>query len=185
MLFNTFILHEIERAANARIFERINGSGSKVYGFSLDFGLVLGPTFSISSGWTFQRSRLDEPEPKFESNEFFRTPNTYGYAAVSYKTFFFNIELSMEYTGRMKAPHYKGFIEGDRLETTLPFCVMNLKLYKRIQFAENSTISFFVGAFNLMNAYQSDLDRGANRDSGYVYGPAKPRSVFAGFEFKL
>jgi outer membrane receptor for ferrienterochelin and colicins len=91
----------------------------------------------------------------------------------------------MEYTGRMKAPHYKGFIEGDRLETTLPFCVMNLKLYKRIQFAENSTISFFVGAFNLMNAYQSDLDRGANRDSGYVYGPAKPRSVFAGFEFKL
>jgi outer membrane receptor for ferrienterochelin and colicins len=36
-----------------------------------------------------------------------------------------------------------------------------------------------VGAIarNLTNAYQADLDRGADRDSGYVYGPRFPRSV--------
>jgi outer membrane receptor for ferrienterochelin and colicins len=76
-LSDTFILHEIERTESARILERINGPGSKVYGISLDFGLVLGPTFSLASGWTFQRSRHKAPEPDFGSIEFFRTPKTY------------------------------------------------------------------------------------------------------------
>ena len=184
-LFNTFILHEIDRTVNARILERINGSGSKVYGLSLDFGLVLGPAFSLSSGWTFQQSRLDEPEPEFNSREFFRTPNTYGYAAVSHNNKLFSIELSLEHTGKMKAPHYAGYIEEDRLETTHSFWVMNAKLHKRIHFAQNSAVNVFFGIFNLLDSYQKDLDVGADRDSGYVYGPAKPRSIYAGIEFSF
>jgi outer membrane receptor for ferrienterochelin and colicins len=117
--------------------------------------------------------------------EFFRTPDIYGFASMSFKTPLFNVELSAEYTGRMKAPHYEGFIAEDRLETTTPFCVVNLKFHKRFNFAENSSVSVFIGGFNLMNAYQSDLDMGADRDSGYVYGPAKPRSFYAGFEIRL
>ncbi|GAF72462.1 unnamed protein product, partial [marine sediment metagenome] len=57
-LTDTFVLHEVSRIENARILERINGFGSKVYGFSIDFGLVLGPKFSLASGWTIQRTRL-------------------------------------------------------------------------------------------------------------------------------
>lgn len=36
------------------------------------------------------------------------------------------------------------------------------------------------GVQNIFQAYQKDFDRGANRDSNYIYGPATPRSYFAG-----
>jgi outer membrane receptor for ferrienterochelin and colicins len=185
-LTNTFVLHEIERIENARIFERINGSGSKVCGLSIDFGLVLGPAYSLSSGWTFQRSRLDEPEPDFNSREFFRTPNTYGYINMSFKSRkFVNLEISGEHTGSMVVPHYSGYIDEDRLETTPPFWVVNLKLHRPINITEISSVSISLGVYNLLNSYQEDLDMGANRDSGYVYGPAKPRSFYLGFEFSF
>jgi outer membrane receptor for ferrienterochelin and colicins len=184
-LYNTFILHELDRTANARVLERINGAGSKAYGFSLECGLVLGRALSLSSSWTFQQSRLDEPEPEFGSREFFRTPKTYGYAALSHSNRIFEFEFSLEYTGKMLAPHYAGYITEDRLETTTPFWVMNTKLHKQIHLTENSTVNVFSGIFNLLNSYQEDLDRGINRDSGYVYGPSKPRSLYAGFEFSF
>jgi outer membrane receptor for ferrienterochelin and colicins len=184
-LFDTFILHEIDRTTNARILERINATGSEVYGLSLEVGLVLGPILSLSSSWTFQQSRLDEPEPEFNSSEFFRTPNTYGYASMSHNNKLFKLELSLEYTGKMKAPHYAGYIEEDKLETTHPFLVMNTKLHRTIVFSSNTEVNVFVGVFNFLNSYQKDLDLTVDRDSGYVYGPAKPRSVYAGFEFSF
>jgi outer membrane receptor for ferrienterochelin and colicins len=185
-LTDTFILHEVDRTENARIFERINGSGSKVYGLSLDIGLVLGPSFSLSSGWTFQRSRLDEPEPDFNSKEFFRTPNAYGYINMSYKNKkWFNVDLSGEYTGSMKAPHYAGYIAEDRLERTPSFWVLNLKLHRPINITESVRVSLFLGVYNLLNSYQKDLDKGVDRDSGYVYGPARPGSFYLGLEFSF
>ena len=183
-LVDTFILHEVSRIENARILERINSSGSKVYGFSFDFGFVLGQKFSLASGWTIQRSELDEPEPDFNSWEFFRTPNYYGYSSLSYKNrTLVNVDFSLEYTGPMKAPHYEGYINEDRLETTKPFWVVNAKLHRSINFTEESTVNIFIGAHNLFDSYQKDLDKGADRDSGYVYGPAKPRSFYVGLEF--
>jgi len=170
-LTNTFVLHEVSRIENARILERINGSGSKVYGFSIDFGLVLGPKFS---------------EPEFNSKEFFRTPDYYGYASISYENKkIVNAELSMEYTGEMKVPHYAGYIENDRLERTDPFWIVNAKLYKHINITEDYRVSIFIGTHNLLDSYQKDLDKSVDRDSGYVYGPAKPRSFYAGFEFSF
>ena len=185
-LADTFVLHEVGRIEKARILERINASGSKVYGFSIDFGLVLGPRFSLASGWTIQASEREEPEPDFDSKEFFRTPNYYGYSSLSYENNkLVNVDLSFEYTGSMKAPHYAGYIEKDRLETTSHFWVLNAKLHKAINITENNTVSIFIGASNFLNSYQKDLDKGADRDSGYVYGPAKPRSFYAGFKFSF
>ncbi len=183
-LSDTFILHEVKRIERARILERINGSGSKVYGLSLDFGLVLGPKLSLASGWTIQRSQLDQPEPDFDSKEFFRTPNFYGYFSMSYENNkFVNADISGEYTGPMKAPHYAGYIDEDRLETTHSFWVVNLRLSKLIPITEAYKVSLFIGAYNILDSYQEDLDKGVDRDSGYVYGPAKPRSFYGGFEF--
>lgn len=185
-LSDTFILHEIERIERARIFERINGSGSKVYGLSLDVGLVLGHPFSLSSGWTFQRSRLDEPEPDFNSKEFFRTPDSYGYISMSFKTKkLINLDISGEYTGPMLAPHYAGYIDKDRLEETPSFWVLNLRLYRKINITGNYGVTAFLGGHNIFDSYQKDLDKGVDRDSGYVYGPAKPRSFYLGFEFSF
>jgi outer membrane receptor for ferrienterochelin and colicins len=185
-LMNTFILHEIRRIEKARILERINGSGSKVYGISVDFGLVLGPKLSLASGWTIQRSRLDEPEPDFNSREFFRTPNLYGFLNMSYKNNkLVNIDLSGEYTSSMKAPHYAGYIKEDGLEDTSSFWVVNIRLHKPVNITGSYEVLMFLGAYNVLNSYQEDLDKGMDRDSGYVYGPAKPFSLYAGFEFSF
>jgi len=185
-LSDTFILHEIRRIEKARILERINGAGSKVYGLSVDIGLVLRAKFSLAVGWTIQRSQLDEAEPEFNSKEFFRTPNSYGFFNLSYENEkWLNIDLSGEYTGPMKAPHYTGYIDEDRLETTPSFWMVNLRLRKPINITETYKVSLFIGAYNMLSSYQKDLDKGMDRDSGYVYGPAKPRSFYAGFEFSF
>jgi outer membrane receptor for ferrienterochelin and colicins len=185
-LSNTFVLHEIGRIENARILERINSSGSRVYGLSFEFGLVIGPRFSLASGWSFQQSELEEPEPDFNSTEFFRTPEFYGFTNISYNNDrLISAELSLEYTGSMNVPHYTGYIENDRLEVTQPFWVLNLKLRRPINISKDCLISAFIGVHNMLNSYQKDLDKGVDRDSGYVYGPAKPRSFLAGLEFSF
>lgn len=48
------------------------------------------------------------------------------------------------------------------------------RLYKSMNLQVNAGIQ------NIFNAYQNDFDKGADRDSGYIYGPSLPRSFFAG-----
>jgi len=39
-----------------------------------------------------------------------------------------------------------------------------------------------LGVKNVTNAYQEDLDKGPDRDSAYVYGPIRPRTIYFGLE---
>ena len=41
------------------------------------------------------------------------------------------------------------------------------------------------GMQNITNTYQRDLDYGVFRDSGYIYGPKQPRSVYLGVNVRL
>jgi outer membrane receptor for ferrienterochelin and colicins len=36
------------------------------------------------------------------------------------------------------------------------------------------------GVQNIFNSFQKDFDSGADRDSGYMYGPTLPRTFFFG-----
>ncbi len=186
LLLDTFLLREKEfdPRENALVFERINGSNSKVYGVSAEFGYQLGTFMNFMTGWTIQRSHLDKPEPDFGSTNLFRSPNTYGYITLNYKNQkLLDIDLSLEYTGRMKVPHYAGYIPEERLETSDPFWVLNAKMTKSVSLGDKNSIDLFVGVFNLFNSFQKDLDKGIYRDAGYVYGPSKPRAIYAGLEF--
>jgi len=186
LLTDTFVLREKEfdPRENAMVFERFNGSNSKVYGLSAEFGYQLNTALSFQSGWTFQRSRLDEPEPDFGSANLFRTPNAYGYVTLNYEnTRIVDLDLSLEYTGPMKVPHYAGYIPEDRLETSKPFWVINAKATRQLPLRGRGVTNVILGVFNVLNSYQLDLDVGVYRDSGYVYGPSKPRSFYIGFEF--
>lgn len=187
-LYDAFVLDEIELdpRENALVFERINGSGAKVYGISLDIGLRMGRFIRLDSGWTLQRSRLNDPEPDFGSKEFFRTPDSYGFLQLGYENpDIIDIDLSLDYTGRMNIPHFAGYIAEDRLDIGKRFCVINTKISRKLKPAENYSIHLFVGIFNLLDSFQADLDKGVARDAGYVYGPSKPRSLYAGFEFSF
>ena len=48
----------------------------------------------------------------------------------------------------------------------------------------DSGIELFGGVKNLTKPYQSDFDTGKNWDSGYIYGPAAPRTYFLGLRLR-
>ncbi len=188
LLTDTFILtqKEFDPRENALVLKRINGSNSKVYGVSAEIGYQFGAFLNVMAGGTWQHSRLEEPEPDFGSKDLFRTPRTHAYLTINYtNSRLVDIDLSLEYTGRMKIPHYAGYIPEDRLETTKPFCAVNGKVTRNVSLSDKTKIDVFAGVFNLFNAYQDDLDAGMNRDAGYVYGPSKPRSIYTGLEFSF
>ena len=188
LLTDAFIL-DVDRfdpRENSLVFKRINGSNARVFGVSADLGFRLNNFLSFSAGLTFQRSRLDEPEPDFGANEFFRIPDSFGYAQVSYENLkIVDIDLSLEYTGKMQIPHFAGYIQEDRLEIGQSFWVVNAKLKRPFNFGQSKIFSIFLGVYNLFDSYQTDLDKGIERDSGYVYGPTRPRSFYTGFEFSF
>ena len=126
----------------------------------------------------------DETVPM--EKKMFRTPNTYGYFTLSYNPFVpMTIALSGTYTGSMMVEHKAGFIDKDIAVNTPDFFELNLiagydfNLYKGIPMQVNA------GEHYIFNAYQSDFDRGAKRDSGYIYGPGMPRSYFAGVKLSF
>lgn len=188
LLTNTFILEQqqFDPRENALVFERLNGSSSRVYGVSAEIGGQFGAFLNVMMGGTWQRSRLDEPEPDFGSRDLFRTPDTYGHITLNYMNpDFVNMDLSLEYTGAMKVPHFAGYISEDRLETSDPFYVVNAKITRTVSLNDKTGFDVFAGVFNLFNSYQDDLDVGIYRDAGYVYGPSKPRSIYTGLEFSF
>ena len=188
LLKDAFVLDEkkFDPRENALVFERINGSDAKVYGVSADLGYRFGYHFNLGAGLTFQKSRRNEPEPDFGSRDFFRTPNSYGYARLSYENSkIVHIDLSLEYTGKMKVPHFAGYINEDRLETGQTFWVFDAKIMRPFRFDQKNEVSVFLGIYNLFNSYQKDLDKGIYRDAGYIYGPMRPRSLYTGFEFSF
>ena len=188
LLSGTFILTEnvFDPREHSLVFKRINGSKSRVYGISAELGFLFNNSFYFKTGWTFQRSLLDEAEPDFGAVDVFRSPNAYGYAMIHYDSRrWLEVDLSLEYTGSMRVPHHAGYISENRLETSTPFWILNTKFRKSLPHHGHNEFSIFAGIFNLLDDYQRDLDVGILRDAGYVYGPSKPRAFYAGFEFRF
>ena len=59
---------------------------------------------------------------------------------------------------------------------------MNLKLSYDVKVFGQVKLQINAGVLNIFNSYQKDFDQGADRDSGYIYGPSLPRSIFAGLK---
>ena len=89
--------------------------------------------------------------------------------------------------GKMYVQHYAGGIlpdgstlQEDRIERTKPFFDLGAKLSYDFKIWNSIGMQVNAGVRNILNSYQRDFDRGADRDSGYIYGPSLPRSVFVG-----
>jgi outer membrane receptor for ferrienterochelin and colicins len=185
-LDNVFTLEETDTEIdNARVFERFNSDGATIYGIEVEAGFKRVDRFEIFTGWTFQKSELEEPEPDFNSKKFFRSPDLYGSVRVDWTIpKFVNVRMEMNYTGSMKVPHYAGYIAEDVLEESDPFTVFNLSISKRISL-NGKNITLIASIFNIFDEYQDDLDRGIFRDAGYVYGPRMPRSFRLGLKYNF
>lgn len=160
---------------------KVNHGSAQVYGVEMNAGWGIGDDFILQGGVVFQRARYAEPEPDFGSRDFFRSPQRYGNLTITWTTARLGtVFAGVRYTGAMKAPHFAGFIEEDRLETTPSFVSMDTSIAYPIRVSGTRRLTLTVAAKNLTNAFQRDIDQGRFRDAAYVYGPRFPRSISVG-----
>ena len=186
-LSDVFVLENIGERDGILIKERRNGSGAKVLGLSMEGKMAYLSLFQLQAGVTLQQSRYDEPEKWSETapaeKKIFRTPNTYGYFTATYTPIKpLSLSLSGTYTGSMLVQHMAGYIDKDVAVNTRDFFDMGVKVAYDFKLYKSVDLQLSAGVQNVFNAYQNDFDQGVERDSGYIYGPAAPRSYFAGIK---
>ena len=191
MLDDVFALAKTgENEAGYIIQTRYNASGAKVRGVTAELKLGIPDVFEFQAGYTFQRSHYNEPEEWSDNVEaqrrMFRTPDHYAYfTATGNITSQFKASVFGNYTGEMLVQHNAGYIEADRTELTPSFWDMGLKLSYNFRLSPIIGMEIHGGIKNIFDAYQSDIDHGAFRDSVYIYGPMNPRTFFLGVKFTL
>ena len=186
-LSDVFVIESISPA----IQERRNGDGARVYGVNIDAKVAHGKEATFQLGFTAQRSRYKSNEVWTEledgtpltTKRMARTPDYYGYFTFTSEPFKnFGFSLSGVYTGSMQVPHFAGYIEQDRMETTPEFFDCNFKLNYTFLLKEHVKLQLNAGVQNIFDQFQRDLDKGTYRDAGYFYGPTAPRSIFIGIK---
>ena len=82
------------------------------------------------------------------------------------------------YTGRMYVPHLMSEVNGtaDVLVKSPDFFELGVKLSYDFRLTAAMTLQLNLGIQNLFDSYQNDFDKGATRESGYIYGPGTPRT---------
>ena len=186
-LSDVFALTDGEVVDGVLIRTRHNAPGARVMGLTLEGKMAYLSLFQLQAGVTLQQSRYDEPEKWSETapaeKKIFRTPNTYGYFTATYTPIKpLSLSLSGTYTGSMLVQHMAGYIDKDVAVNTRDFFDMGVKVAYDFKLYKSVDLQLSAGVQNVFNAYQNDFDQGVERDSGYIYGPAAPRSYFAGIK---
>ncbi|GGD18498.1 TonB-dependent receptor [Hyunsoonleella pacifica] len=176
--------------------ESRNGSGAYVAGANIELSVSPSPDLFFQAGVTFQKSIYKASQILFEADgtipneedvildEFARAPNMYGFINSNWQI---NDELKLDltgsYTGSMIVPRVvsdSGFID---LVDSEDFLDITTKLTYHFELKEAFHVELSGGVQNLFNSYQNDFDTGAGRDSDFVYGPNRPRTIFFGLKF--
>lgn len=193
-LKNTFVLEETGSDGNGNsIMTKRNGDNSFVSGATLELRANYNRKMQVETGLTVQKSRHEQPvqwsAELAGTKDYLRTPEKYGYFTLTWTpTEKFKTTLSGVYTGSMLVPHYglpgdAGTVENDILFESPDFFDTSIKISRVFNAKRlDSSVEVFAGAGNIFNQYQNDFDSGKNRDSGYIYGPAKPRNFFIGIK---
>lgn len=184
-LSDVFALTEIGVENGVLIKERRNESGAVVAGGNIEGKLAYRNIWQVQAGVTLQSSNYKEAHAwadDVEANtKMFRTPNFYGYLVTSYNPVKrCMLSLSGTYTGSMLIEHHAGYIEANRTEKTPGFFDMNFKAAYDFKIHGSLKLQLNAGVQNILNSFQNDFDQGPDRDSGYIYGPATPRSFYLG-----
>lgn len=151
-VFTIRMLEEFDNKGN-QVQERYNGSGATVYGANIEGKALFSQSLMLQGGLTWQKSRYKEPEQWSENPE----------VAPEKKMF--------------RTPDIYGYFT---MQYT--FFDMNLKLAKDFSLFQGVTLQANCGIMNIFNSFQDDFDKGVDRDSGYMYGPMMPRSMYAGIK---
>lgn len=167
------------------IKERHNESGARVFGGNLEGKAAWKNVFQLQAGLTVQRSGYKEARSWTDdveaTKEMFRTPNLYGYMTASYNPVKqLTLALTGTYTGSMLVEHHAGMIDHNVTVRTPDFWDMGIKAAYDFKLYRSFSLQLNAGVQNILNSFQTDFDSGADRDSGYMYGPTLPRAFFIG-----
>ena len=184
-LDDVFALKEIGFENGILIKERHNESGARVFGANLEGKVAWKNFFQLQLGITAQKSRYKEARSWSDdvpvTRDMFRTPDFHGYFTASYNPVRqLSLALSGTYTGKMLVEHHAGMIEKNMTVQTPSFWDMGCKASYDIRLYDSFTLQLNAGMQNIFNSFQKDFDSGADRDSGYMYGPTLPRTFFIG-----
>ena len=184
-LDDVFALKEIGFENGILIKERHNESGARVFGGNLEGKIAWKDVFQMQLGVTAQNSRYKEARSWSDDVEatrkMFRTPDIHGYLTASYNPVKpLTLALTGTYTGSMLIEHHAGMIENNETVETPDFFDMGFKVSYDFRVYRSFSIQLNAGMQNLLNSFQKDFDSGADRDSGYIYGPTLPRTLFFG-----
>ncbi len=157
--------------------------GAAVQGVNVELKLKPMADFSLTSGFTVQNSKYDNPQ-EFNERRFFRTPDNYGFFALDWDLVK-NVCLSAtgNYTGKMLVPYFGPMTDPDvgELRQSNPFFDLGTKLSYTVKL-NGAKVQFLAGIKNIFNAYQDDFDSGSDRDPAYMYGPTQPRTIYFGIK---
>jgi outer membrane receptor for ferrienterochelin and colicins len=174
------------------LLTRTNASGARVAGVNVEAKLGYGHLLSFQAGYTYNYSRYIEPLQWSENpniapqTRMFRTPEHYGYFLLNIEPVKnFHILTNGKVTGSMLVQHFAGYVPEDEEVVTPVFFEWDVKLCYDIPLYKHYTLEINAGVKNILDHFQRDLDKGMDRDAGFVYGPAAPRTFFAGVNLKI
>ena len=188
-LDDVFALKEIGFENGVLIKERHNESGARVFGGNLEGKIVWKNVFQMQAGLTAQSSKYKEARSWSDDVEatrhMFRTPNFHGYFTATYNPLKeLSLNFSGTYTGKMYIEHHAGMIEQNITEQTPSFWDMGCKVAYDFKIYQFCTLQLNAGIQNMFNSFQKDFDSGADRDSGYMFGPTLPRCFYLGIKLE-
>jgi len=171
------------------IKERHNESGARVFGGNLEGKIAWKDAFQLQAGVTLQNSRYKQARSWSDDVEatrrMFRTPDLHGYMTASYNPIRnLTLALTGTYTGSMLVEHHAGMLENNMTVKTRDFWDMGFKAAYDFKVYRSFSLQLNAGVQNMFNSFQNDFDSGADRDSGYIYGPTLPRNFFFGIRLR-
>ena len=186
-LDDVFALRELGFENGILIKERHNESGARVFGANLEGKVAYRDIIQVQVGVTAQSSKYKEARSWGEGVEatrnMFRTPDFHGYLTASYNPVKqLTLALTGTYTGSMLVEHHAGMIQQNVTVRTPDFWDMGLKASYDFRLYKSFNLQVNAGVQNILNSFQNDFDSGADRDSGYMYGPTLPRTFFLGIK---
>ena len=186
-LDDVFALKELGFENGILIKERHNESGARVFGGNIEGKVAWRDIFQLQLGVTKQNSKYKEARSWSDDVEatrrMFRTPDFHGYFTASYNPMqALTLALSGTYTGSMLIEHHAGMIEINETVETPSFFDMGFKAAYDFKVYKSFSLQLNAGVQNMFNSFQNDFDFGADRDSGYIYGPTLPRTIFMGIK---
>ena len=184
-LDDVFALRELGFEDGILIKERHNESGARVFGANLEGKFAYKDVFQVQLGLTAQSSKYKEARSWGEGVEatrnMFRTPDLHGYLTASYNPLkALTLAVTGTYTGSMYVEHHAGMIAQNVTVKTPDFLDMGFKASYDLKVYRSFAMQLNAGVQNIFNSFQKDFDSGADRDSGYMYGPTLPRTFFFG-----